>query len=710
MKTVNFVLDQSSKIKLYFQLYTKLSEQILSGEIPAGTKLPSVRTLSTQLNVSRNTVTKALDDLQNDGFIVSKNKSGYYAIVPDKKNVPVRNMNGEIELANDENVPAKPAKAKGAVLTVDDILAKASEENTSFVYAQDSFSEVENLISETEESSADNFSPEAPLPAEDESLEEAKVFETPANESDPSIIENDEDSFTNINDVDAQKHTDFNDLETPETYASINTAETSESYADINEVAPEASNEDTSDEFSEEETFIQIHPDSDESKIDNQIPDSQTAAPDFIEDRSYKEEFSPVNESHSEPVSVDSFQAVYETNTASQEEDFIPIHNNNSEQIFECDSLVIEEQFSTPFSDNVSSIEMLPGADDDISEVQTENVEEEVQAEQTAPQDFIEDNSYTVEDLSTASEPSPEPVSVEADDVEADNMAEDSLVSEEKIEAEVQTEVHTEVLPHAVLIESENNFEDSENPIIETYQAIVASSGFADLDEAEINLEFEMSMKASFLYREISSNQINLIFETNLFNLIKKLTSLQIFKQPLNGSQEGEGLEKHGLLHKATIAQINSKLQPIAITCGFGLSSKQDSKITAALKKNNFYVENVEFNQLSAELLDSQKASLLFIKDQSQINEEILNWVSENDNRYIFCLAEDTIKIPSCKIIYLSCMSDYTDNKINTGWALVPEEILNIYTKKFSQEDAGISLIDKCFCSKFISDLSAQNH
>ena len=349
---------------------------------------------------------------------------------------------------------------------------------------------------------------------------------------------------------------------------------------------------------------------------------------------------------------------------------------------------------------------MLPGADDDISEAQTENVEEEVQADQSATQDFIEDNSYTVEDLSTASGPSPEPVSLEAYDMEADDVAEDSLVSEEKIEAEV----HTEVLPHAVLIESENNFEDSENPIIETYQAIVASSGFADLDEAEINLEFEMSMKASFLYREISSNQINLIFETNLFNLIKKLTSLQIFKQPLNSSQEGEGLEKHGLLHKATIAQINSKLQPIAITCGFGLSSKQDSKITTALKKNNFYVENVEFNQLSAELLNSQKASLLFIKDQSQINEEILNWVSENDNRYIFCLAEDTIKIPSCKIIYLSCMSDYTDNKINTGWALVPEEILNIYTKKFSQEDAGISLIDKCFCSKFISDLSAQNH
>lgn len=674
MKTVNFVLDQSSKIKLYFQLYTKLSEQILSGEIPAGTKLPSVRTLSTQLNVSRNTVTKALDDLQNDGFIVSKNKSGYYAIVPDKKNVPVRNMNGEIELANDENVPAKPAKAKGAVLTVDDILAKASEENTSFVYAQDSFSEVENLISETEESSADNFSPEAPLTAEDEPLEEAKAFET------------------------------------PETYASINTAESSESYEDINEVTPEVSNEDTSDEISEEETFIQIHPDSDESKIDNQIPDSQTGAPDFIEDSTYKEEFAPVNESHSDPVSVDSFQAVYETNTASQEEDFIPIHNNNSEQIFECDSLVIEEQFSTPFSDNVSSIEMLPGADDDISEAQTENCEEEVQADQSAAQDFIEDNSYTVEDLSSASEPSPEPVSVEDDDVEADEVAEDSLVSEEKIEAEVHTEVHTEVLPHAVLIESENNFEDSENPIIETYQAIVASSGFADLDEAEINLEFEMSMKASFLYREISSNQINLIFETNLFNLIKKLTSLQIFKQHLNGSQEGEELEKHGLLHKATIAQINSKLQPIAITCGFGLSSKQDSKITAALKKNNFYVENVEFNQLSAELLNSQKASLLFIKDQSQINEEILNWVSENDNRYIFCLAEDTIKIPSCKIVYLSCMSDYTDNKINTGWALVPEEILNIYTKKFSQEDAGISLIDKCFCSKFISDLSAQNH
>lgn len=78
MNTFNIELDLESKVRLYLQLYTQISLKVESGELPAGTKLPSVRTLSSELNVSKNTITKAYEELQNDGFIVSREKSGFF--------------------------------------------------------------------------------------------------------------------------------------------------------------------------------------------------------------------------------------------------------------------------------------------------------------------------------------------------------------------------------------------------------------------------------------------------------------------------------------------------------------------------------------------------------------------------------------------------------------------------------------------------------
>lgn len=68
---------------LYVAIYRQLRQQIQSGELAAGTKLPSKRVLSSQLGVSVNTVDGAYGQLQSEGFVESRPKSGFYVCAID---------------------------------------------------------------------------------------------------------------------------------------------------------------------------------------------------------------------------------------------------------------------------------------------------------------------------------------------------------------------------------------------------------------------------------------------------------------------------------------------------------------------------------------------------------------------------------------------------------------------------------------------------
>ncbi len=74
-----YVLDFNAKTPLYEQLYRAIKEEILSGAIAGGEKLPSKRTLAEHLNISRITVENAYQQLVTEGYLVSRPKSGYYA-------------------------------------------------------------------------------------------------------------------------------------------------------------------------------------------------------------------------------------------------------------------------------------------------------------------------------------------------------------------------------------------------------------------------------------------------------------------------------------------------------------------------------------------------------------------------------------------------------------------------------------------------------
>ena len=75
---VSLKINFDSEIPLYKQLYNTFRESILEGKFLPGQKLPGSRTLAAELNVSRNTVSLAFEQLLIEGYIKGKTGSGTY--------------------------------------------------------------------------------------------------------------------------------------------------------------------------------------------------------------------------------------------------------------------------------------------------------------------------------------------------------------------------------------------------------------------------------------------------------------------------------------------------------------------------------------------------------------------------------------------------------------------------------------------------------
>lgn len=71
------VLEKESKDSLYAQIYKQLRDQIIAGGLEENTKLPSTRNLAKTLEVSRNTVETAYQQLFAEGYVSSKAGSSY---------------------------------------------------------------------------------------------------------------------------------------------------------------------------------------------------------------------------------------------------------------------------------------------------------------------------------------------------------------------------------------------------------------------------------------------------------------------------------------------------------------------------------------------------------------------------------------------------------------------------------------------------------
>jgi GntR family transcriptional regulator/MocR family aminotransferase len=71
-------LDTNSSIPLYVQIYEYIKNEILLNRLAPGTKLPSIRALSSYLVLSKNTINTAYQQLLSEGYIKSNGTAGLF--------------------------------------------------------------------------------------------------------------------------------------------------------------------------------------------------------------------------------------------------------------------------------------------------------------------------------------------------------------------------------------------------------------------------------------------------------------------------------------------------------------------------------------------------------------------------------------------------------------------------------------------------------
>ncbi|SER74140.1 transcriptional regulator, GntR family [Gracilibacillus ureilyticus] len=71
-------VSEGSKEPIYYQIETQLKNLVISGQLAAGTLLPSIRALSSDLSCSVITTRRAYQNLENEGFIQTVQGKGTF--------------------------------------------------------------------------------------------------------------------------------------------------------------------------------------------------------------------------------------------------------------------------------------------------------------------------------------------------------------------------------------------------------------------------------------------------------------------------------------------------------------------------------------------------------------------------------------------------------------------------------------------------------
>lgn len=77
---MKFLIDKSLHEPAYLQLYKLIKEQIIAGQYPLASKLPSKRTVAAEAGVSVISVEHAYALLADEGYIEARERSGYFVI------------------------------------------------------------------------------------------------------------------------------------------------------------------------------------------------------------------------------------------------------------------------------------------------------------------------------------------------------------------------------------------------------------------------------------------------------------------------------------------------------------------------------------------------------------------------------------------------------------------------------------------------------
>ena len=109
---------------IYEQIKDGLKKLIVTGAMSQNEKLPSVRALATQLSINPNTIQRAYNELENEGYIYS---------IPGKGSFASGNVNADAARKQDRQTKVRELLAELRYLGVgeEELLALLKEEETT---------------------------------------------------------------------------------------------------------------------------------------------------------------------------------------------------------------------------------------------------------------------------------------------------------------------------------------------------------------------------------------------------------------------------------------------------------------------------------------------------------------------------------------------------------------------------------------------------
>ena len=122
---MRIIINNNSMVPIYEQVISQIKSEIISGSLPEGQILPSVRALAAELKISALTVKKAYDMLEAEGFVTTVHGKGTFINAAD------------LQLAYE-------ARRKA----VEDDLAKAIQQGVSAGLSKDEIREIIGILME----------------------------------------------------------------------------------------------------------------------------------------------------------------------------------------------------------------------------------------------------------------------------------------------------------------------------------------------------------------------------------------------------------------------------------------------------------------------------------------------------------------------------------------------------------------------------------
>ena len=75
---MKMIISNSSSVPIYEQIKNSIIEQIMNDELKEDDAIPSIRSLAQDIKISVMTIKKAYDELEQDGYIISRQGKGTF--------------------------------------------------------------------------------------------------------------------------------------------------------------------------------------------------------------------------------------------------------------------------------------------------------------------------------------------------------------------------------------------------------------------------------------------------------------------------------------------------------------------------------------------------------------------------------------------------------------------------------------------------------